>query len=223
MSGQKVPGRPLASSRGAGDARDVLVRTAAGLFARQGFEGTTLREVALGADVTPAMVAYYFKDKSGLLEAVVRRSLGVLLGVVEASVAEHEPGAFVASLVPRYLSALSEEPWIPQVLIREVISRESPLRQIFIDDFARHAAAAVPAKIMEEIATGSLRDDLDPRFLVLSLLGMCLFPFISQPVLGPLLGFETDEAFGRAYGDHVLALLSHGSSATGSLNAGDRA
>lgn len=207
---QKTPGRPQASTRGRSDPRQALVRTAAELIARQGFEGTSLRQVAEGAGVTPAMVAYYFKDKSGLLEAVVRMGLGTMLGVVQASVADHEPGTFVARLIPRYMAALANEPWIPQIMIREVISRESPLRQLFIEEFAIHAAAAVPERVMEEISQGALRDDLEPRFLILSLLGMCLFPFIAEPVLGPLLGFSTDEHFAADYGAHVLELFNHG-------------
>ena len=210
MSKRKTPGRPPASARGGGDSRDVLVDAAARLFAQQGFEGTSLRQVGAIAGVTPAMVAYYFNDKSGLLEAVVRKGLSELLEVVVASVSEHRPGEFVRHLVPRYLQTLSQDPWIPQIMIREVISRDTPLRQMFIDEFATHAAAAVPAKVLEEIGTGALRSDLDPRFIVLSLLGMCLFPFIAQPVLGPLLEFETDGAFAAAYGAHVLELFMHG-------------
>lgn len=210
ITGQKPPGRPLASAREGADPRDELIRTAAQLIASQGFEGTSLRQVADGAGVSPAMVAYYFKDKSGLLEAVVRTGLGTMLGVVQASVADHEPGTFVARLIPRYMTALANEPWIPQIMIREVISRESPLRQLFIEEFAMHAAAAVPERILEEVSQGALRDDLEPRYLILSLLGMCMFPFIAEPVLGPLLGFSTDQQFGLDYGAHVLELFNSG-------------
>lgn len=213
MARQKSPGRPQASERQGNDPRINLVRTAAALIARQGFEGTSLRQVAEGAGVTPAMVAYYFKDKSGLLEAVVRKGLESLREVVDDAVADQKPGAFVARLIPHYLAALAREPWIPQVIIREVISAESPLRHIFIEEFALHAAAAVPERVIEEIRQGALRDDLDPRFIVLSLLGMCLFPFIAEPVLGPLLGFKTNADFASAYGDHVLELFNHGAGA----------
>ncbi|MGD8832358.1 MAG: TetR family transcriptional regulator, partial [Pseudomonadales bacterium] len=72
-SSERGRGRPQAGQREGLDPRDTLIEIAAERFARQGFEGTSLRQVAEGADVTPAMVAYYFRDKSGLLEAVVRK------------------------------------------------------------------------------------------------------------------------------------------------------
>ena len=213
MSGrtrQKTRGRPQGSIRSEGEAREVLIRAAAARFAAQGAEGTSLREVAEDAGVTPAMVAYYFRDKSGLLEAVVRQALGTLLRVIEDSAANHQPGRFLAALVHGYLAALAADPWIPQILIREVISRESPLRVLFIEEFASHAVSVVPAKVLEDMDQGTLREDLDHRYLILSMLGMCLFPFIAHPVLGPLLDFDVDEAFAATYGEHVLGLIERG-------------
>ncbi len=210
MPNRKSPGRPQASDRSDGEARDVLIRAAANRFAAQGAEGTSLRQVAEDAGVTPAMVAYYFRDKSGLLEAVVRKGLGTLLEVIDASAATHEPGAFLSGLVRRYLSALAADPWIPQILIREVISRESPLRDLFVEEFASHAVSVVPDRVLEEMRQGMLRDDLDHRYFILSMLGMCLFPFIAHPVLGPLLHFDVDEVFADDYGTHVLELIARG-------------
>ncbi|HEY5645175.1 MAG TPA: TetR family transcriptional regulator [Pseudomonadales bacterium] len=212
---ERSPGRPQAVDSDNLEARDTLIRTAAELFARQGFDGTSLRQVAEGAGVTPAMVAYYFKDKSGLVEAVVRRGLSLLLAVIRAAAADHEPGHFAERLIHDYLAAVVREPWIPQILIREVISKDTPLRDLLVDEFARHAVTLVPPQVAEGVRLGTLRADLDPRFAILSLIGMCLFPVIAHPVLGPLLGYDLDEAFGEAYGAHVLALFMKGAGGAG--------
>lgn len=206
----RTPGRPVASEREGQEARETLVQTAARLFAEQGYEGTSLRQVAEGAGVTPAMVAYYFRDKSGLLEAVVREGLGIMLGVVRCAVDEHPEGGFVEHLVQGFMTALSATPWVPRIMIREVISRDTPLRDLFVREFAVHAVTLVPAKVAAEMDSGKLRADLDPRFAVISLVGMCLFPFISLPVVGPLLNIELNEDFAAAYGTHVLDLFTHG-------------
>ena len=195
----RPPGRPGAGDLADGEAREVLIQAAARRFAAQGADGARLREIVEDAGMTPAMVAYYFKDKSGLLEAVVREALATMSKVIDDSVHDYEPGTFLEGLIRRYLAALASAPWIPQLLIREVISRESPLRGIFVEEFASRAVAVVPARVLEEINQGQLRDDLDPRYLILSLVGMCLFPFIAHPVLGPLLHFDLNESFGASY------------------------
>ena len=206
----RAPGRPAADDLGDGEARQVLIQAAAKRFAAQGADGTRLREIVDDAGMTPAMVAYYFQDKSGLLEAVVRDALGTVRNVIEASVQDHESGAFIDGLIKRYMAALSGAPWIPQLLIREVISRDTPLRAVFVEEFARQAVAVVPERVLEEINQGRLRSDLDPRYLILSLVGMCLFPFIAHPVLGSLLQFDLDESFGQSYGEHVIDLFARG-------------
>lgn len=56
---------------GPGTARDDILNTARELFARDGFRGTTMRAVAEGAGVDPALVTHYFGSKQGLFDAVL--------------------------------------------------------------------------------------------------------------------------------------------------------
>ena len=214
---KRSPGRPKSDPNQGAGPRQVLIETAARLFGEKGYAETSLREVASGAHVTPAMVAYYFKDKPGLLEAVTLSGLETLLDTVEAVVSEEEGAeAFVPRFIRGYLAAINQNPWIPQILMREVMSRDTPLRQLFIDRFAARVLTIVPPRVMAEIESGRLRRDLDPRYTLLSLIGMCLFPYIAEPVLGPLLGYQLDEAFGRDYTDHTLALFLGGAAGAGS-------
>jgi len=210
---ERSPGRPQAAESEEMEARATLIQAAARHFAERGFDGTSLRQVAEGAGVTPAMVAYYFSDKSGLKEAVVRSGLTQLLNVIRSAIDTHEPGRFTEALVRSYVAVVVREPWIPQILIREVISKDSPLRTLFVEEFAAKAVALVPPVVAEEIRQGSLRTDLNPRFAILSLIGMCLFPAIAHPVLGPLLGYDLNDEFSSAYGAHVLSLFLDGAGA----------
>jgi AcrR family transcriptional regulator len=69
-SAGKTTGRP-----GPRDTRGVLagriLAAARSLFATRGYASTSLRSVALLADVDVALVNYYFKNKAGLLEAAL--------------------------------------------------------------------------------------------------------------------------------------------------------
>jgi TetR/AcrR family transcriptional regulator, regulator of cefoperazone and chloramphenicol sensitivity len=49
--------------------RDLLVRAALRLFAKQGFSKTSIREIAELADANVAAISYYFGDKAGLYRA----------------------------------------------------------------------------------------------------------------------------------------------------------
>ena len=106
--------------------------------------------------MTPAMVAYYFKDKSGCSKPWCARRWTPLRNVIDASVQEHEPGAHSSKVSSAATwPHLPGAPWIPQLLIREVISRDSPLRAMFVEEFASQAVAVVPARVLEEINAGA--------------------------------------------------------------------
>ena len=55
--------------------RFLLLNTAERLFGQNGMTATSLREVMKAADVNMAMVHYYFKNKDGLLDAILERRL----------------------------------------------------------------------------------------------------------------------------------------------------
>jgi len=60
--------QPLRRGRrsGGADSRELILAAARRLFSEQGFDGTSLRQVAREAQVDPAMVHYFFKGKDEL-------------------------------------------------------------------------------------------------------------------------------------------------------------
>ncbi|RAU45414.1 MULTISPECIES: TetR/AcrR family transcriptional regulator [unclassified Pseudomonas] len=68
-TGKKGPGRP----EGASNLRDGILDAAEEMFANLGYAGTTMREVSQHANVTQALISYYFGSKYGLFEEVFLR------------------------------------------------------------------------------------------------------------------------------------------------------
>ena len=57
------------------DKRDDILDVAEKLFAEQGFEAVSVREISKAADINIAMVSYYFGSKEKLYEEVISRKL----------------------------------------------------------------------------------------------------------------------------------------------------
>ena len=67
---RRRPGRPEGETAKGAETRAALYRTAVALFAEQGFEATTLRQIAERAGVSPALVYRYFPSKRALVLAL---------------------------------------------------------------------------------------------------------------------------------------------------------
>lgn len=202
---RRQPGRPPADD--SPDARAALLDAASRLFAAHGLEGVSIRRLAKEAGVTPAMVHYYFGNKRGLYEALLARTLARVLERVRAQAAK---GAGLEAMLEVLFATVASEPWIPALVVREVLSDGGQFREQFVQGYASHMATLVPSMIQRQIDGGVFRKDLDPTLAFLSLLGMSLMPFVARPVVGPVLGLEYDEDFVQRFAEHTHRLFVEG-------------
>ncbi len=203
-------GRP-ARSESADDVRARLVAVARELFAKRGFGAVGIRELARAADVTPGMISYYFGGKVGLYEAMLASVFEELLARVRELSSRPAVGTPpLEALIRLYITTIADQPWVPTLLVREIVTGDSGARARFIDRFASRAAALLPSLLEAEISSGRLRADLDPKLAVLSLFGMSIFPFLAHPIAGKALGYELDRAFADRLVAHTTKLFSEG-------------
>lgn len=209
-------GRPRARASAA-DVRGDLLAAARDAFGARGFDGVSLRDVAKQAGTTPAMVHYYFGDKNGLFAALLESALrGVLERVGTGLAARSEAGASAAPLDVFFdvaQEALGATPWIPQLILREVLTEGAPFRERFVETYARPMSQLLRGALLGEVRAGRLRADLDVDLALTSLLGMAAFPFIAQPVLQRTLGLPYDADFRRRLGIHAKRLFLEGARA----------
>ncbi len=88
MAEQRKPGR---RNRGFDDRRREIVRSAASLFSKKGFGGTTMEEIAKRAHMAKGNLYYYFPSKQDLLFFCQEQSLGMMIEGAEAVVETDRP------------------------------------------------------------------------------------------------------------------------------------
>jgi len=84
--------------------RAAIVESALELFAEQGYDGTTVAEVAERAELSPATVARYFPSKESMLFAERDERASLLRRAIEQRPAEEQP-------LEAVLRSLAEQPW----------------------------------------------------------------------------------------------------------------
>lgn len=216
---RRRPGRPVP---GRGVTRDELLDAATRAFAAHGVAATTLRDVAAAVHATPALVHYYFGGKAALVDAVVGERLAPVLARATAPLASER--LVLADLVATYTRTLAANPWVPKLMVREVLADNGAMRERVLRDFARRIGAAIPARLAAEQQRGTLRADLDPRLIALTVMSMLAFPFVAAPVAREALAIAPDAATIERLIAHHLAVLERGVVATDPplARAGDR-
>lgn len=198
-------GRPAASD--GEPVRRALLDAARDRFAQKPYAAVSVRELAAAAGVNPGMIHYYFGSKSGLYLALFEEAVGPVLERLAGS------GHAVPDLeqvVAGFMRALSRHPWLPTLLLRDVYATDSPVRAEFIARYAGRAAPMLQRLVGAAQAEGRLPRGTDPRLAVLSLLGLCVFPFVAAPVAREVLGLDYGDEQVEAMIEHNLGLLRGG-------------
>ena len=91
-----------------------------------------------------------------------------------------QAGDDVAGLVAGFVRGMgqmvAEHPWLPALWVREVLCEGGALREVLFDRIGAAAAADAGRAIRAGPGAGQLNLDLDPRLLMVSLVGLTLFP-----------------------------------------------
>jgi TetR/AcrR family transcriptional regulator len=200
-------GRPRADDT---NQRERLLDAAIACFAADGVAATSQRNIALKAGVTPALLNYYFGSKEKLLEAFgAERVQPVVAMLREALVAAgNEPQAVVAAFVRGIHAVVDRYPWWPGLWVREVLAERGALREMLMQQISPQIAQLLAKTLAGARARGTLAADIDPRLLVVSLIGLTLFPLAAESIWRRI--FAADDVDRAALLRHTLALLDQG-------------
>ncbi|MBS7545242.1 betaine-aldehyde dehydrogenase [Ancylobacter oerskovii] len=128
--------------------RQQLIEATIDSLAEIGFNASTLAQIAGRAGVSPGLVAHYFGDKDGLLEATLRFlaarvARGSAMRLAEASSARERVGAVIeANLAPEEFGKPSSSVWLAfwgQALHSERLRRVQKVYQSRMRSNLRHA------------------------------------------------------------------------------------
>ena len=133
--------------------RTHLLRTAASLFARHGYDRTSLAMIAVAAGVSKGLVYHYYSDKNAVLADIIRRHLAELIETQTAAAAKdgRSPERRLADMATALLAAYRDADAEHQVqvahlsLLPEPVQRElKDMERVLVSLFADALAAVAP-------------------------------------------------------------------------------
>jgi TetR/AcrR family transcriptional regulator len=177
---------------------DKILEAAKKVFIQNGFEGTSMQQIANEADINKSLLHYYFRNKEKLFTAVFSYAFQNFVPQVQ-EILNSDISLYIKieRIVAEYMDMLLKNEFIPAFILHEInrnpdgiftIMQGTGLNpDIFIKQFAM------------EIEKGNIRP-LNPRHLIVNLIALCVFPIAARPLMQRML-FENDE---KAYQQFLL-------------------
>ncbi len=143
------------------DKRRSILAAAIRVFARSGYHGARVGDIATEAGVAHGLLYHYFASKEEVLETVFRENFGELLDRFRAVEGADEPASEkLEGIAKILLRTWRNDPDLVTVMVREVA--RSPQLQAQVEE-VREAFAIVQRVIEQGQAEGTFRRDVDAQ------------------------------------------------------------
>ncbi len=175
------PGPVPAAGRAADQpaTRDLIFAAAATAFARHGFDGAGVDDIARHSGVNKAMLYYHFRSKVGLYRAVVGDMLRAVGAAVSAIAAGHDtPERKVEHFVATVATMRDERPWFPPIMMREMAAGAPHLDAETLAEI-RTVLAAFAAILDAGVTAGAFRV-VHPLMAYMSIMGPLMINAIRE-------------------------------------------
>jgi TetR/AcrR family transcriptional regulator len=196
--------------------REAILDAAEKIFARDGYDGSSLIAIGQEAGVSAALAAYFFDDKAGLYSAVIQRLFedrdhhlrpicDEAIAIVEAAGTNSRKRLRrgLEIMVGGYLRFLQQHPSFVRLMAREAL------------DIPRRATAPRHSRAFQEGAEGFIAAlapragaAVDPGQLVITIVALCFFPLEHDATMLAGMGYEAwSDAFIADRTEHVVDVL----------------
>jgi len=153
------------------DKKEHILHVAEKLFSENGFEGTSIRDIATAADVNVAMISYYFGSKEKLFEEMVQNRTAYMREMIgQLHKTETDPWKKVETLIDIYCEKILHNTSFHKILYREMsLDVRSALNATICNILAFNALEF--SKIIEDGIAKKVFRKVDVPLTIASILG----------------------------------------------------
>ena len=156
------------------------------VFQKKGMTGARMQEIADKAGINKALLHYYYRTKEKLFEKAFEAAFSLFYPKIKKMlISDKSVLEKIEFFVYSYMNMLRTHPYIPGFIINELNRNPDILLKIFeknIEIRSNNIVENFQMQIDEEVAAGILRP-IDAKNLITNIIGLCVFPIISRPIL----------------------------------------
>ncbi|KJY82741.1 TetR family transcriptional regulator [Vibrio galatheae] len=192
------------------DARQKLIDHARELFTIMAYDKVSTRRIANRAGVNVAMIRYYFGNKEGLFETVLRETLKPMKKQIELMVRESSQKNFL-DIMRTYYREMFKVPQFPRLVFQVMHMDSSEVQRKLLEKVFTDISQPMQMVMFDRLIESKvLKPDADPKLCKVSFISLMVFPFIAPQSLLAIHGIELSEEFLNQLLEHNIKLMTNG-------------
>lgn len=185
------------------DRREDILQASLHLFARSGFHGTSMRDIARQARIADGLIYHYFASKRDLFRAIIEEySFLPVLRTLPELAEQLDLRALLIVFARGFFDVLKRNPELARILLQEVQVFPEEKEAFFADavgESIEELAAILQARMSEKAQV-----QVDPQVTARIFFNALLAFFVEQEILGGKHMLPADET---AYVEHLVDMV----------------
>lgn len=178
------------------DKQIEILQVAEKLFAEEGFDGASVREIAKQANINIAMISYYFGSKEKLLESLlVYRVSSIKLHLENLIQSNLTPFQKIDELVAFYIKRIYQNRSIYQIIHFELSNKKRELNLELFTQVKNDNFNSLKKIIEEGQQKGVFQNNINIELISPIIIGSLTNISMNKPYYMDLLNFKSEEEF----------------------------
>ncbi len=187
--------------------QERLIKAAMRCFLSDDYHRVTTRQIAAEADTNIAMIRYYFGNKEGLYEEMIRQTLQPLLDVLDSDLLATTGG--FADYFDIYYRTMAENPRFPALVLKVLALNQGPGKR-FIHQLLARGHSSGRQRIEELKQAGLVDQDSDPELIRIAFVSLAMMPMLIKGIFEAQMDRPMDERFFHTLAEFNGRLFSAG-------------
>ncbi len=165
------------------DTEQRIFNAAQRLFLQKGLSETTMQDIADEAGISRTSLHYYFRSKDRLFEKSLNNLIRHIMPHLDATLAKDIPlRDKIVEIATSYLDQLRTNELLPGFLVMELRRDPQEIIRFVFSEWTTIDFQSIKDQMEREVKAGLIRR-FDISQLVITIMGLCTFPFVCEPIL----------------------------------------
>ena len=166
--------------------REKILKVATKLFAKYGFAGTSMDEIAERVGIRKASLYHHFSSKQEIYEELIKRVFAEIIKIFQVSFSSGDILKDAENFISKIMNFILQNEDYVKILLRELLDENLPVKQFALEYVPKILSFGL--EILERgRKEGIFKENVDPIQLSITLTGAIIIYFVLRPVIEPFI------------------------------------